>query len=197
MSFVKIQIDFLFRDAIRNGDAFELTKVLLVHLACPTDNIVYLENGLIRTLVKLTKLSKSNICKALDNLKKRGFLKKADEFSCQMSEEFMSKTDRKLPISGAIQPDPSNEEEALLFEVYALAVESWKARGKILTKHINEDKDVIKRLEKELKAEREASEQRYNNLMATMKEVLSHLSCGEEEKKKAVVKLQLVHSVSE
>jgi hypothetical protein len=135
-----------------------------------------MERGLSATIAGLTNVDESSIRRALVTLQKRGFLTKLDEFSCQVSNEFMQKTSKKIKYKGAVQGNPNEDESVFLFKVHTLAIENWEIRGKnhkIFTK--DEDKEMIKQLTKELKQERIQSAERHSDLKSDLKRVLDAL----------------------
>lgn len=55
MTSTNIQIEFMLRSALLNGTASDITLAILIAFVCPEDNQVFMQQGVVKTVHKLTK----------------------------------------------------------------------------------------------------------------------------------------------
>jgi len=186
--FIKLQLDFLYLDMLRNGTTSQLCNAVLCILACPDDNVVHTPQGLVSTIASLTRKPAKTIRSAIAELESRGYFLKIDEFSCQIDPKYMKKTQKvfKYKAKDIDRQTPATKDESQqLFDIYTEATSAWAARGKN-KRYIkqDEDSDMIA----EMKIRFDQQEEKLNQVLDLLKAMIKK-EPGAEQKAECHLKL--------
>lgn len=163
--------------AFQNSDPPDLCRELLLFLM-NVDNEVYATKvGLTNMLVRLTKIPRRTIERAIKELRDQGFIEKFDEFSCRVNPMFAVRS-AKVPDYNGPEPELSKEAKDFVFEANMLRTAAWKEKGK----------NVIAHKEKEtmspgLKKEFEKLRKQNDSMMDLLKSIAAGLSPAETKEK--------------